>query len=141
MLVREYGLDQWGKLFSQRQLVALTTFARLVAEARIAMQATGHDEDYVRAVVTYLGLAVDRLANQHSTLSRWHVGGEKLEGVFARQALPMVWDFTEGKPSVRTYWGLQRCTQMDWRGHSPLVDRRQQESREWSATKRCVLRR
>ena len=98
MLVREYGLDQWGKLFSQRQLVALTTFARLVAEARIAMQATGHDEDYVRAVVTYLGLAMDRLANQHSTLSRWHVGGEKLEGVFARQALPMVWDFTEGNP-------------------------------------------
>ena len=98
MLVREYGLDQWGKLFNQRQLVALTTFTRLVAEARIAMHATGHDDEYVRAVTTYLGLAIDRLANQHSTLSRWHVGGEKLEGVFARQALPMVWDFTEGNP-------------------------------------------
>ena len=98
MLVREYGLDEWGKLFGKRQLLALTTFARLVGESHVAMESHGLDAEYRAAVSTYLGLAVDRLANQHNSLCRWHVGGEKLEGVFARQALPMVWDFAEGNP-------------------------------------------
>ena len=98
MLVREYGLDQWGKLFNDRQLLALTTFAKLVGEAHAEMLRAGGDSEYAKAVTTYLGLALDRLADQHSTLSRWHVTGEKLVGTFARQALPMVWDFTEGSP-------------------------------------------
>ncbi len=98
MLVREYGLDQWGKLFNARQLLALTTLARLVGEAHAEMLRAGRDSEYAKAVTTYLGLALDRLTDQHSTLSRWHVTGEKLVGTFARQALPMVWDFTEGSP-------------------------------------------
>ena len=98
MLVREYGLDQWGKLFNARQLLALTTLAKLVGEAHAEMLRAGRDSEYAKAVATYLGLALDRLVDQHSTLSRWHVTGEKLVGAFARQALPMVWDFTEGSP-------------------------------------------
>ena len=98
MLVREYGLDEWGKLFNDRQLLALTTFARQVGEAHTEMLRAGVDSGHAKAVATYLGLALDRLADQHSTLSRWHVTGEKLVGTFARQALPMVWDFAEGSP-------------------------------------------
>ena len=94
----QYGLDTFGKLFNARQLLALTTFSRLVGEAHAAMRDGGMEEKYAKAVATYLGLAVDRLANQQCTLSRWHVVGEKLEGAFARQALPMVWDFAEGNP-------------------------------------------
>ena len=33
-----YGLDQWGKLFTDRQLVALTTFSDLVHEARVQVE-------------------------------------------------------------------------------------------------------
>ena len=96
--VDSFGLDQWSKLFNNRQLLALTTFARLAGEAHAQIRERGMEEGYAKAVATYLGLGVGRLANQQSTLSRWHVTGEKLEGTFARQALSMVWDFAEGNP-------------------------------------------
>ena len=108
MLVREYGLDEWGKLFNARQLLALTSFARLVGEAYAGMLRWGLDAEYAKAVATYLGLAVDKLADQHSALSRWHVTGEKLVGAFARQALPMVWDFAEGTPLSGGLGGFDR---------------------------------
>lgn len=98
MLVREYGLDQWGKLFNDRQLLAMTTFARLVGDAYGEMEIRGLKGDYAAAVSTLLGLALDKLANQNCALSRWEPGSENLKGVFARQALPMVWDFAEASP-------------------------------------------
>ena len=93
-----FGLDEWGKLFNKRQLLALTTFARLVGEAHEAMLARGLDPEYAKAVTTYLGLAVDRQATRTSTSSFWNAGRETLEQLFARQALPMVWDFAESTP-------------------------------------------
>ena len=53
---------------------------------------------YADAVATYLGLCVSRQANRCSNLSFWHTQGEKVEQVFARQVLPMVWDFCEANP-------------------------------------------
>lgn len=97
--VDAFGIDEWGKLFNERQLLALTTFSRLVGEAHIAMRAEGLDEDYAVAVTTYLGLAVDRFANTNSTLARlMSAGGRGIVGTFARQALSMVWDYAEANP-------------------------------------------
>ena len=98
MLVREYGLDEWGKLFNARQLLSLTTFARLVREAHTEMLREGLDPEYAQAVATYLGLAVDRQATRTSTGSFWDAGGETVQQLLARQALPMVWDYAECAP-------------------------------------------
>ena len=95
MLVREYGLDQWGKLFNARQLLALTTFARLVGEAHAEMLRVGLDVEYARTAATYLGLAVSRYSDFNCSLVRWKSDAEALVGTFARQALPMVWDYAE----------------------------------------------
>ncbi len=95
MLVREYGLDEWGKLFNERQLVALTNFASLVAEAHSAMQARGLDEEYARAITTYLGLTLTRYTDFACALARWKVDAESVVGAMSRQALPMVWDYAE----------------------------------------------
>ena len=100
MVVREYGFDQWGKLYTPRQLIALTTFARLVGEAHNQMLAGGLDADYAKCVATYLGLAISRLSSEHSTLVRWNPTGPKGQGALALQALPMVWDYAELNP-----WG------------------------------------
>ena len=100
MLVREYGLDEWGKLFNARQLPALTTFARLVGEAHREMLEAGMEAEYAKAVSTYLGLASSRLSGEHSTLARWNSSGQKAQGALGLQALPMVWDFAEVNP-----WG------------------------------------
>ena len=110
-----YGLDNLGDLFTDRQLVALTTFSDLVGEAieRIREDATraGMSSDprplrdggtggaaYAEAVALYLGMCVSRQANRSSSISFWNSGGAKVEQVFARQAIPMIWDFCEGNP-------------------------------------------
>ena len=41
---------------------------------------------------------MSRQANRCSNLSFWNTQGEKVEQVFARQVLPMVWDFCEANP-------------------------------------------
>jgi len=110
--VSNYGLNEFGDLFTPRQLVALTTFSDLVGEAiqRIEANAlaTGLDPDkrplgeggtdaraYAEAVGVYLGFAVDRLADRSSSVCGWDTGFNKIRNTFGRQALPMVWDFAE----------------------------------------------
>jgi putative DNA methylase len=102
-------------LFTPRQLVALTTFSDLVAEAREkatqdAVAAGLADDDvplaeggmgaraYGDAIATYLGFAVDRSVDRNSTICSWDCSPkmEALRNTFARQAIPMTWDFAEG---------------------------------------------
>jgi len=112
-----YGLTTWGDLFTDRQLVALTTFSDLVAAAidrvyRDAVSA-GFDDDgkgidqggsgaiaYAQAVGVYLAFAVDRTVDRGSTVCSWDNSPkmEALRNTFGRQAIPMVWDFAEGNP-------------------------------------------
>jgi adenine-specific DNA methylase len=89
-----YGHNTWGSLFTPRQALTLTTLARLVSACGEKLRGT-NDEPFSKAVKTCLALVMDRQANTLTSLSRWHLTGEKIEGVFARQALGMVWDFVE----------------------------------------------
>ena len=50
------------------------------------------------ALPVYLALSVSRQANRSSNLNFWDPGGAKVQQVFGRQALPMVWDFVESNP-------------------------------------------
>lgn len=70
--VQRYGLATWGDLFNSRQKLALITFAEKVREAHRRMLEEGYDEEFARAVVSYLGLVFDRLADFCSVLCRWH---------------------------------------------------------------------
>lgn len=101
-----YGLDRWSKLFTARQLVALAAFVRAVRSAADEVKATGADSEWCEATEAYLALMLDRLVNQSSTLSRWNQGGEKIEGTFARFALPMMWDFAEVNPLADSSGGF-----------------------------------
>ena len=90
-----YGLDEWHKLFTKRQLVALNTFSDLVQEAREKVIADCGDTEYANAVATYLAFAVDRAADFNSNICRWSTSNEKSMNTFARQSIPIVWDFAE----------------------------------------------
>ena len=100
--VQNYGMNQWYKLFTPRQLVALGTFVKHTRAARAAMRTEGYPPMWIEAVSAYLGSAVDRLTNQCSNVSRWNNRGEKIEGTFARFALPIVWDYAELNPLSET---------------------------------------
>ena len=107
-----YGLDHWGKLFTNRQLVALNTFSELVHEARAQIEAdartAGLSPDptplrnggkgataYAEAVSIYLAFLVGQLANHCSTICGWNSPNQQMRSTFSRQALPMTWDFAE----------------------------------------------
>ncbi|UZD66577.1 DUF1156 domain-containing protein [Marinobacter sp. AN1] len=107
-----YGLREWGNLFTPRQLVALTTFSDLVQEARekaIAdAKAAGLPDDgqglaqrgagataYGEAVAVYLAFVIEQVANHSSTVCGWNSANTQMRSVFARQAIPMTWDYAE----------------------------------------------
>jgi putative DNA methylase len=115
-----FGMTRYRDLFTARQLVALTTFSDLVGEARErvlsdALAAGLPDDDlrlsaggtaalaYADSVAAYLAFLVDRLADRSSSVCSWDVRegqGRKsgIRNVFARQAIPMSWDFAEASP-------------------------------------------
>ncbi|WSG98803.1 hypothetical protein U8P76_30690 (plasmid) [Rhizobium johnstonii] len=117
--VSNYGLDTYGDLFLNRQLVALNTFGDLVKEARdVALRDAstllGENDGqrlrdggtgataYADALAVYLGFVVSSQADRMSTICTWDAGGPtwgtKTRNTFSRQAIPMSWDFTETNP-------------------------------------------
>ena len=66
-----YGIDTFAGLFNTRQLYVLGRLAQGVREAHVAMIAKGVEPDYARAVATFLGLAVDRVADYNSSFCGW----------------------------------------------------------------------
>ena len=113
--VQLYGMTKHRDLFTPRQLVALTTFSDLVGETRERVRqdavASGIPDDdipleelgvgataYADAVATYLGIVASKTTVFHNVLARWRPGDNKSAPAFGRQALPMVWDFTEVNP-------------------------------------------
>lgn len=93
---RNYGMQVFSDLFTARQLLALTTLARLVREGDWKKQVA--DSGLAEATTTILGIALSRLADRMSSLCTWRpqADQEKVEHVFTRQALSMTWDFAEG---------------------------------------------
>lgn len=95
-----YGMTTALSLYTDRQLRALDTFADLVNEARSRVVADGGSQEYADAVATYLGMGVSRYSNFMNALCSWRPdpGKEQVGHLFARQAIPMVWDFAESNP-------------------------------------------
>ena len=103
--VQNYGYQQWSDLFTARQLTALTVFSDLVDAAHTLVRQHATDmgfssesDGYADAIATYLAFAVDRSANAWSSLCRWQNTADFVGGVFARQAISMIWDFAEANP-------------------------------------------
>ena len=91
--VDNYGLDQWAKLFTKRQLFCLGSFAGIVRE--LARSIDDMPEDWREAVIANLTLVNDRIADRGSTIAHWDVGYEKIANTFAGFRLPISWDFSE----------------------------------------------
>ena len=110
-----FGMNHYEDLFTPRQLTALTTFSALVAEAQQKAEAdaiaAGMANDhlplrsggqgaraYGEAVGVYLAFAIDKGANLWSSVCGWMNDRGAFRETFARQAIPMVWDYAEANP-------------------------------------------
>ena len=117
--VSNYGFDVYGDLFTPRQLVALTTFSDLVGEARELIKrdaiSAGLPDDkkplhdggtgataYADAVGVYLAFAVSKMTNIGSSIASWMSDRGAFRETFARQAIPMTWDFAEANTFADT---------------------------------------
>lgn len=107
-----YGLNTFDKLFTNRQLTALTTFSSLISDVIAKVEedalAAGTKNDgkgldaggkgaraYGEAVGVYLAFLVDQIANHSSSVCGWNAPNEQMRNTFGRQAIPMVWDYAE----------------------------------------------
>lgn len=107
-----YGLNEWGKLFTDRQLAGLMAFVDAMPEVREQIErdasAAGLEDDglhladggaaakaYGEAIIVYLSFLISQVANHSSTLCGWNSANSQMRATFARQALPMNWDFAE----------------------------------------------
>jgi putative DNA methylase len=122
-----YGMPNFADLFTARQLATLTTLSDLVTEAREmvckdASESRSPDDQrpltdggagitaYADSVATYLAFAVDKVAEGSTTLCTWSPLPTKLHvvGTFGRQALPMVWDYTEANVFAASSGNFER---------------------------------
>ena len=124
-----YGIDTFDKLFTNRQLTALTTLSDLVSEAQKKAEqdaiSAGMKDDhlalrdggdgakaYGEAVGVYLSFVIDKLSDRCSSICSWDSSREGLRNTFGRQAIPMTWDFAEGNPFCNSSGCLDNM--LDW---------------------------
>jgi putative DNA methylase len=93
--VQLYGMDKHWKLFTNRQLLALSTLAEIIEKISEKIVSDGGNEEYANAIQFFLITTIDRLVDFNNTLTRWKASGDQQMQLFNRQAVPMVWDFPE----------------------------------------------
>lgn len=118
---RTYGLRQFKDYFTSRQLVALDMYCDLITEARDRITSDAEAADtsaqepsdavtssataYADAVVTYLALCLDRLADLSSSMATWIADLGAVRNTFARQGIAMSWDYAECNPITDKWAG------------------------------------
>ena len=103
MSCTNYGPTDVKDLFMKRQALALSTFSDVLDgfndffKKNSALNSKALEE-YALALKTYLAMGISRLANRQSTNTFWDSIRQTIQQVFARHALPFVWDTAEGNP-------------------------------------------
>lgn len=96
--IQAYGFTSQRDFYSPRQQAVLMQFVHFAREAHQKVLEDSGSQSYADAIAAYLALFLGRIANRSSSQSFWHPGGEKVEQVFARNAMPMIWVYAEANP-------------------------------------------
>ena len=90
-----YGMSPWRNMFSPRQQLAhgycVQAFRELVEEDRVA----GVLDDTRKAAWCYIALALDKLINRNSLITRWDPGENKVASTFDSHDFGMKWSYAE----------------------------------------------
>ncbi|MCX6133011.1 MAG: hypothetical protein NTU47_04265 [Ignavibacteriales bacterium] len=93
---RHYGMDTFADLFASRQLLTLGLLAQEVR--KVGDKVRESDRSFGDVVQTTLALAVSRESDHLNSGCSWNPSGQKMQHLYARQAIPIVWDFCEINP-------------------------------------------
>ena len=101
-----YGMPRWRDMFSPRQLLAhgycVQAFHDLVDEDRDAGKLDGNH----KAAWCYIALAMDKMINRNSLITRWDSGKDIVTGTFDSHDFGMKWSYAE-MPIANQGWGLE----------------------------------
>jgi adenine-specific DNA methylase len=109
-----YGFDQWRKLFTSRQRLALGTFVGWTRQSKDGLSRLEYPSEWIEGIMSYLAVQNDKIADYNSMICVWHLSRELIGHTFTRFALPITWDFTE--LAVINNVGGAYPAQLDWVG-------------------------
>jgi adenine-specific DNA methylase len=104
-----WGIETWGQMFSRRELLAMNTLVKLLNQIKNEIQ---YEREYCDAIVTYLSIFIDRIAQQMTSFGLYKPNRETLASPFGRQAIPMVFDYPEPNPFCNSSGSASN--QLDW---------------------------
>jgi adenine-specific DNA methylase len=96
--VDQYGFDQWRKLYTNRQLVALGTLLNASRNSIIDYKRHNYDEIWIEALLSYSTCIISRTVDYLANACIWEKGAEEVKHMFMRWALPITYDFAEANP-------------------------------------------
>ncbi len=105
---RGWNINKWSQMFSSRQLYALQTLIQnfyIIKESQIK-------SNYSDALITYLGIFLDRIIQRQTSFGIWDITRENLQAIFARQSIAMMFDYPESNPFSN--FGGGALNQLDW---------------------------
>ena len=129
--VRLYNMNTWGDLFNNRQKLVMLTFLEKILAAAGMMDK--NSKDSIRTL-SYLAIMLDRLADKNANLVTWQTNRENIAHVFVRQALPIVWGYTEVNPFTSVGWPNMEEWVMRVLEHLESIDAEPATVRHTSAT-------
>jgi adenine-specific DNA methylase len=103
-----WGFKKWKDLFSPRQLRAIQTFIKHFNDIKGVLL----EDEYNKAVIAYLAIWIDRIVLFNTMFSRWNDTSEKIQHVFGRQAISMLFDYVESNPFCTSSGSASN--QLDW---------------------------
>jgi putative DNA methylase len=127
-----YGMETFGDLFTDRQIMALKTFSGLLEELRKKIIKDANKSDlisderslndggrgsmaYAEAISLYLSFAITKMADRGSTVCTWDASRASIRNTFSRQAIAMTWDFAESNPFSGLTGSWDSCVEWIWK--------------------------
>ena len=110
--VSPYGLARYEDLFTDRQLLTMLIYIKHILSAHGQMSTQRFEPDRSKAVMTYLGLLLDNLANWNNTLCSWNPHSRCIVPAFGRPGPPTAWQFAELNPFAQNPSEMPMVDQM-----------------------------
>ncbi len=96
----QYGMPLWRDLFSPRQLYCHGTSVEVFRELLSEEEAKPGFGDVQKAAFAYLALALDKLRDYNSRMTRWHSSRQVVVNTFDRHDFAFKWSFVEMAPLI-----------------------------------------
>ena len=105
-----YDMEEWVKMFNPRQQLAHGHCVQAFRECVDTDDDGGNLNERRRAAWAYIAIALDKLINRNSMLTRWDGGTNKIAGTFDRHDFAFKWSYSEmavNGPGLGLAWSVK----------------------------------